>query len=288
VAIATSRNDDGYVRRQSQASHHDIAGESFEIQRAGQAGGNAVDRTRDKLDNGVVESVGRKFGPVDPGVVLLLEQLKLDAGESKSLADVRTGLPLQGRRHDIRNANVERMIELQLIVPILQSSMPGRKSRSSGFCNCNSLAAAPRPETICPFIAIGTMKASDSFRFEIDRRGESHCQLTVLSQNTSRSFALAHAAASVIARSQRVARMRARNLPVVTSECVCDTLVRRANPFPRGKGVKASFVIATMANQPEPSSLRPVSAKASPGVVELARRSFSEGGKQGPIRRGLS
>jgi hypothetical protein len=79
------------------------------------------------------------------------------------------------------------------------------------------------------------MKASDSFRFEIDRRGESHCQLTVLSQNTSSSFALARAAASVIARSQRVARMRARNLPVVTSECVCDTLVRRANPFPRGK-----------------------------------------------------
>ena len=51
MAIATSRNDDGYVRRQSLASDHDIAGESFEIQRAGQAGGNAVDRTRDKLDN---------------------------------------------------------------------------------------------------------------------------------------------------------------------------------------------------------------------------------------------
>src|ERR1700722_19799331 len=97
-----------------QTSDHDIAGVSLKMQHARHAAGDPVDRTREKLDDGVVESVRREFGAIHPGFVRLLEQFELDAGKSKPLADVRVRPPLQRRRHDVRNLDIERMIELHV------------------------------------------------------------------------------------------------------------------------------------------------------------------------------
>jgi hypothetical protein len=84
------------------------------MQRAAQAVGNPVDRRGEKLDDRVVETVRRKFGAIDPGFVRLLAQFELDAGESEPFADARIRLPLQRRRHDVRNLDIERMIELHI------------------------------------------------------------------------------------------------------------------------------------------------------------------------------
>jgi hypothetical protein len=47
------------------------------MQRAALTVGNPVDRRREKLDDGVVETVRRKFGAIDPGFVRLLAAYRL-------------------------------------------------------------------------------------------------------------------------------------------------------------------------------------------------------------------
>ena len=75
------------------------------MQRAGQAARDAVDRTRQKLHDRVVEAVRGKFDAVDPGLAQRLEQFEFDVGKSKAFADFRIRLLLQRRGDDIGNAD---------------------------------------------------------------------------------------------------------------------------------------------------------------------------------------
>src|SRR5580704_6653291 len=126
------------------------------MQRAGHAAGDPVDRTRDKLDDGVVESVRRKFGAIDPGFVRLLEQLELHAGESEPLADARVRLPLQRRRHDVRKKAAQQ--------GLLQMEQVGGSAKSGN----NMSAHCYRQNENSPLIP-GQNR----------RRGAPRCQLTV-------------------------------------------------------------------------------------------------------------
>src|ERR1700722_5607729 len=162
-----------------QTSDHDIAGVSLKMQRARHAAGDPVDRTRDKLDDGVVESMRRKFGAIHPGFVRLLEQLELHAGETKALADARVRLPLQRRRHDVRNLDIKRMIELHVDGADSAILDVGKKAAQQGLLQMEQVGGSAKSGNNMSAHCYRQNENSPLIPGQNRRRGAPRCQLTV-------------------------------------------------------------------------------------------------------------
>src|SRR5580692_5198340 len=162
-----------------QTSDHDIAGVSLKMQRAELASGNPVDRMGEKLDDRVVEPVRRKFGAIHPGFVRLLAQLELDAGESEPLADARIRLPLQRRRHDVRNLDIERMIELHVDCADFAILDVGKKAAQQRLLQMEQIGGSAKSGNNMSAHCYRQNENSPLIPGQNRRRGAPHCQLTV-------------------------------------------------------------------------------------------------------------